>query len=192
MARMKTFFTYALIIVAFIVYSNFAADVILNNSFKNLAAATSVTKSVDGLDVETTEVKANKRQGQFSGKVINTSNSKIDKKYIKVSAYDGDILLQTRYLTVNDIEPGESREFTTKFTADGIKSYKVDFVNEVPEERTILDDALDKVLAFFDDTKKNGIQLIDLDDFHLPDWAWLVSIGVVLYAIPSGAIWFII
>ena len=145
MSRLKTFRNYVLIIIAFFFFSTFASNVILNNSYVNLAATTDITKSEEGLNVETVEVKANRRQGSFTGKVVNTSSSTVDRKYIRVRAYDGDILLQTRYMTVNDLAPGESREFTTKFTADGIDSYKVDFTDEAPIERTIIDDAIDKV-----------------------------------------------
>ena len=190
MSRLKTLGTYVLVVVAFFFFSTFAADVILNNSYNNLSENTDITKSEEGLNVETIEVKANKRQGSFTGKVVNTSSSTIAKKYIRVRAYDGDILLQTRYMTVNDIAPGESREFTTKFTADGIDNYKVDFTDEAPIERTFIDDAIDKVKEFINENK--GFKTIDVGEYNIPDWAWVVSAGIVLYAIPSGAIWFII
>lgn len=190
MSRLKTLGTYALIVIAFFFFSTFAADVILNNSYNNLSENTDITKSEEGLNVETIEVKANKRQGSFTGKVVNTSSSTIAKKYIRVRAYDGDILLQTRYMTVNDIAPGETREFTTKFTADGIDNYKVDFTDEAPIERTFIDDAIDKVKEFINENK--GFKTIDVGEYNIPDWAWVVSAGIVLYAIPSGAIWFII
>ena len=93
-------------------------------------------------------------------------------------------------MTVNDIAPGESREFTTKFTADGIDNYKVDFTDEAPIERTFIDDAIDKVKEFINENK--GFKTIDVGEYNIPDWAWVVSAGIVLYAIPSGAIWFII
>ena len=190
MSRLKTLGTYVLIVVAFFFFSTFAADVILNNSYNNLSENTDITKSEEGLNVETIEVKANKRQGSFTGKVVNTSSSTIAKKYIRVRAYDGDILLQTRYMTVNDIAPGESREFTTKFTADGIDNYKVDFTDEAPIERTIIDDAIDKIKSLI--TESEGFKPIDVNDYNIPGWAWVVAAGWVLYAIPSGAIWFII
>mgnify|MGYP003538358855 CR=1 FL=1 len=198
MGRLKTFRTYALLIIAFFIFSTIASNVLLKNSYVNLSTVTDVTKSEDGMTVETVDVKANKRQGVFEGKVTNTSGSAIEKKYIRVRAYDDDILLQTRYLTVNELEPGETRDFTTKFTADGINRYEVDFVDEAPIERTIIDDLIDKVLEFVNEKDKLGMiskytgGFIDLNDYDIPGWAWLVSIGLVLYAIPSKAIWFII
>ena len=198
MGRLKTFRTYALLIIAFFIFSTIASNVLLKNSYVNLSTVTDVTKSEDGMTVETVDVKANKRQGVFEGKVTNTSGSAIEKKYIRVRAYDDDILLQTRYLTVNELEPGEPRDFTTKFTADGINRYEVDFVDEAPIERTIIDDLIDKVLEFVNEKDKLGMiskytgGFIDLNDYDIPGWAWLVSIGLVLYAIPSKAIWFII
>ena len=198
MGRLKTFRTYALLIIAFFIFSTIASNVLLKNSYVNLSTVTDVTKSEDGMTVETVDVKANKRQGVFEGKVTNTSGSAIEKKYIRVRAYDDDILLQTRYLTVNELEPGETRDFTTKLTADGINRYEVDFVDEAPIERTIIDDLIDKVLEFVNEKDKLGMiskytgGFIDLNDYDIPGWAWLVSIGLVLYAIPSKAIWFII
>ena len=198
MGRLKTFRTYALLIIAFFIFSTIASNVLLKNSYVNLSTVTDVTKSEDGMTVETVDVKANKRQSALEGKVTNTSGSAIEKKYIRVRAYDDDILLQTRYLTVNELEPGETRDFTTKFTADGINRYEVDFVDEAPIERTIIDDLIDKVLEFVNEKDKLGMiskytgGFIDLNDYDIPGWAWLVSIGLVLYAIPSKAIWFII
>ena len=190
MGRLKTFFNYALIIVAFFFFSTFASNVILNNSYANLAQNTKVVKSEEGLNVESVDVKANRRQGVFTGKVTNTSDSMIDKKYIRLRAYDGDILLQTRYMTINEISPGETREFTTKFTADGIDRYEVDFTDEAPIERTIIDDALDKVKIFI--AENEGFKTLDVGEHNIPDWAWIAAIGWVIYIIPSGAIWFII
>lgn len=197
MGRLKTFRTYALMIIAFFIFSTIATNVLLKNSYVNLATVTEITKSEEGMTVETVEVKANRRQGVFSGRVTNTSSSKIARKYIRVRAYDDDILLQTRYLTVNELEAGESRDFTTKFTADGINRYEVDFVDEAPIERTILDDVLDKVLEFMNADDKFGsiskhTGFINLNDYNVPGWAWVVAIGIVLYTIPSKAIWFII
>ena len=205
MKRMQTLFEYALLVVVFFIFSTFVSNVILKNSYQSLAAKSQISQSEDGLKVEPVDVKANRRQGSFSGKITNTSGKTIAKKYIKVTAYDGDIPLQTRYLAVNNLEPGETRDFSTKFTADGIDSYKVDYVDEVPEERTIIDDGIDKVKEFFNREKvRNALawgkykiknlkmQPLDVSEYNVPDWAWLVAIGIVIYYIPSGAIWFII
>ena len=201
MYRLKTFRNYCLCIIAFYIFSNIASNVLITNSYANLSEATNVIKSDEGITVETVNVKANRRQGIFTGKVINTSDYKIDKKYIRIRAYDGNILLQTRYLTVTDLKPKESREFSTKFTADEIDSYKVDFTNEVPIERTILDDAIDKVVELINDNKdkkifgENGkisFNPLDVTEYNVPNWAWLMALGIVIYYIPSGAIWFII
>lgn len=190
MSRMKTFFTYALIIVAFYVYSTLVTNVLLNNSYINLAATTQVN-SEDGINIDVINVKANKRRGTFTGQITNTSSNLIEKKYIKVSAYDGDIFLQSRYLEVNNLESGETREFTAKFTADGIDNYKVELVDEVPEERTIIDDAIDTVKQYITSADKK-FKTIDITEYNIPDWGWITAIGIILYYIPSGAIWFII
>lgn len=198
MDRLKTFRNYCLCIIAFFIFSNIATNVMISNSYANLSEETNVIKSSEGMTVETVDVKANRRQGIFKGKVINTSNEKIDKKYIRVRAYDGNILLQTRYLTVTDLQPKETREFTTKFTADEIDSYKVDFTNEAPIERTIIDDAIDKVVELFNKAKSSNpldkitFTPLDVTQYNIPNWAWFMALGIAIYYIPSGAIWFII
>lgn len=203
MSRMKTLFEYALLVVVFFIFSTFVSNVILNNSYQSLAAKSQISESEDGLKIEPTDVRANKRQGSFSGKITNTSGNKIDKKYIKITGYDGDIPLQTKYLEVNGLEPGETREFFTKFTADGIDSYKVDYVDEVPVERTMIDDAIDRVKSFINNDnrfaflgklgfKSPKFTPVDVNQYNVPDWAWLLAWGIVIYYIPSGAIWFII
>ena len=175
MDRLKTFRNYCLCIIAFYIFSNIASNVLITNSYANLSEATNVIKSDEGITVETVNVKANRRQGIFTGKVINTSDYKIDKKYIRIRAYDGNILLQTRYLTVTDLKPKESREFSTKFTAD-----EIDLINDNKDKK------------IFGENGKISFNPLDVTEYNVPNWAWLMALGIVIYYIPSGAIWFII
>ena len=104
MDRLKTFRNYCLYIIVFFIFSNIATNVMISNSYANLSQETNVIKSDEGITVEPVDVKANRRQGIFKGKVINTSNEKIDKKYIHFTQFFINDLL---YINVRGITKGK-------------------------------------------------------------------------------------
>ncbi|MBR3132567.1 MAG: FxLYD domain-containing protein [Clostridia bacterium] len=139
-------------------------------------------------------------QGFYRGKVTNTSDKTIESKYVRVRSYDDNgTLLQTKYVKLEDMEPGETREFNARFDVGGIDHYDVDYVDEMEDDSTFMDDMFDRVKGFFNKDNYDNDDSIwgwirgkfrssgsfmgydlsaSVDD--VPDWAWVVSAFVVL------------
>ncbi len=197
MDRMKTFGMYALWIIAFFFFSVIVSNVLIENSYTDLKSNIEIASSEDGIKIETTEVKTNKMQGFFKGKVTNNSNKTIPLRFMRIKSYSsGGSLLQTKYIRLENLEPGETREFSARFDVGDIDRYEVDYVDEMPDDRTFLDKMFENVNKFLkSDNKmeslKNDLGFKPIDE-NLPNWAWFTAAMMVLYYIPSGAIWFII
>ena len=219
MARMKTFLTYALMIILFYLFSNFAINTMLRNSYRDVPKDNiSIEQSDDGFEMTIDRADSNKRQGYFTGKIKNTSDQVIDKKYVKVDSYYKGKLMQEKYLAFENLQPGEERDFKLLYNVGSIDEYKVSYVDEIPENRTKVDDAIDGVKNFVDKMKKgtlfgntfgkwfgNGSDGSESGSFvdrlfgsFTPvtvegnNWELFIAVMWIWYAIPSGAIWFII
>lgn len=153
MDRMKTFFTYALIIILFWIFSNIASNLIIKNSYKSVAdSKIEIEKTNNGFEINTEKANSNKRQSYFIGTVKNTSNKTIDKQYVKVESYYKGKYMQEKYLAFENLQPGEERKFKLLYELGNIDEYKVSYVNEIPVNKTIIDDAINAVKEF---TQKN-------------------------------------
>lgn len=219
MERMKTFLTYALMIILFYLFSNFAINTMLRNSYRDVPKGNiNIERSDDGSEITIDRADSNKRQGYFTGKIKNTSDNVIDKKYVKVDSYYKGKLMQEKYLAFENLQPGEERNFKLLYNVGSIDEYKVSYVDEIPENRTKVDDAIDGVKNFVDkmkkgtlfgdtfgkwfgndsDSSKSGNFIDRLFGSFRPvtvegsNWELFIAVMWVWYAIPSGAIWFIL
>lgn len=148
MERMKTFFIYALIIVLFYFFSNFAINLLIANSYKELNNHIEIEQSDNGFSIIVDTANSNKQQGYFIGKVKNTSDQVIAKQYVKVDSYYKGKIMQSKYLAFENLQPGEERTFKLVFSVGNIDEYKVSYVDEIPINRTKLDDAIDAIKGF--------------------------------------------
>ncbi len=199
MARMKTFFTYALIVILFYLFSNFAIDIMISNSYTNLSNNVEIEKSNNGFEINVEKANSNKRQGYFEGTVKNTSNKVIDKQYVKVDSYYKGRLMQSKYLAFENMQPGEERKFKLRYSVGNIDEYKVSYVDEIPVNRTMIDDAIDTIIRFIDNAKEkaNGLTLKGTADnikgafvpVHVEgeDWQLFVAVMTLIYLAPAGA-----
>ncbi len=221
MARMKTFLTYALMIILFYLFSNFAISTMIRTSYRDVPKNNiNIEQSDDGFEITVDRADSNKRQGYFTGTVKNTSDKVIEKKYVKVDSYYKGKLMQEKYLAFENLKPGEERKFKLLYNVGSIDEFKVSYVDKIPENRTKIDDAIDGVKSFADKMKKGtlydntlgkwfgnnskgnnikpgnianrlyenftpvSVQGNNLELFTAIMWVW--------YAIPAGAIWFIV
>ena len=78
MARMKTFFIYFILIVAFFIFSQVMIYIAINTTFqyKNYELRTNIPMEV--------EVQATSINGFAKGKIINETENNIENKYIKI------------------------------------------------------------------------------------------------------------
>ena len=219
MKRMQTFFTYALIIIAFYFFSNFLIDFGISSSYKDVEQdKIKMEQSNNGFEIEVDKANSNRRQAYFTGTVKNNSDKVIEKQYVKVDSYFKGKLMQEKYLAFENMQPGEERKFKLLYSLGQIDEFRVSYVDEIPSNRTIVDKAIDKAVEVFNKAKafvskfdgvsldgtaegvKNGASGIatKLKDGFKPvhvegeDWELFVAVMLVWAAIPSGAIWFII
>ena len=219
MKRMQTFLTYALIIIGFYFFSNFLIDFGISSSYKDVEQdKIKMEQSNNGFEIEVDKANSNRRQAYFTGTVKNNSDKVIEKQYVKVDSYFKGKLMQEKYLAFENMQPGEERKFKLLYSLGQIDEFRVSYVDEIPSNRTIVDNAIDKAVEVFNKAKdfvskfdgvsldgtaegvKNGASGIatKLKEGFKPvhvegeDWELFVAVMLVWAAIPSGAIWFII
>lgn len=197
MKRMQTFFTYALLIVLFFIFSQIASDMLIANSYKNVEKDNiKIAKSDNGFEINIEKANSNKQQAYFIGTVKNTSDKVIDKQYVKVDSYYKGKLMQTKYLAFENLEPGEEKKFKLLYSVGNIDEYRVSYVDKIPVNITIIDKAINAVKDFFNDFSVKGVVnnvQSKFEPVHVEGEGWQIFVAVmwVIYAIPAGAIWFI-
>lgn len=200
MDRFKTFFTYALIVVLFWIFSVVASNLILKNSYKNVDKNNiAIEKTNNGFEINIEKANANKMQSYFTGTVKNASNRVIDKQYIKIESFYKEKFMQEKYLAFENMQPGEERKFKLLYEVGNIDEYRVSYVDEIPVNKTIIDDAITSVKGFFEKTirKLNGLDVKgtaegvvnSFEPVHVEgeDWQLLFAVLWVIWAAPAGA-----
>ena len=115
MKRMKTFFIYALIIVAFWIFSDIVIYLSVNGTYKDKEAKIYVSSP----EIVITENKATYVNGVVKGNIKNNTEKIIDGTYLKIDMYSPrDVNLGTKYVEINNLKPNQVREFEMgyKFT----------------------------------------------------------------------------
>ena len=198
MKRMQTFFTYALIIILFWIFSSVASNLLLKNSYKSVASNKLII--VD-------RANSNKQQAYFTGTVKNASKKVIEKQYVKVESFYKGKFMQEKYLAFENMQPGEERKFKLLYEVGSIDEYRVSYVDEIPTNKTIIDDAIEaakgyiqKALNFlngfsfnFGDVKEGAGNLVEgakdaFEPVHVEGEAWqlLPVVLFIIYVMPSG------
>lgn len=206
MKRMQTFFTYALIIILFWIFSSVASNLLLKNSYKSVTSdKLIIEKSNNGFEINVDRANSNKQQAYFTGTVKNTSNKVITKQYVKVESYYKGKFMQEKYLAFENMQPGEERKFKLLYEVGSIDEYRVSYVDEIPTNRTIVDDAIDAVKGFtqktinylngfsFGNVKEGAENLVEgakdtFEPVHVEGEAWqlLPVVLFIIYTLPSG------
>lgn len=119
MSRMKTFIIYALIIVAFWIFSNLIIYISINGSYKSIDAKVE-TNTIP--EVIVSNAKATYINGLVKGSIKNNTSDIINKKYIKIDCYSPrNIKLGTKYVLIENLQKKENREFEMYFKFTDIK-----------------------------------------------------------------------
>ena len=205
MKRMQTFLTYALIIIGFYFFSNFLIDFGISSSYKDVEQdKIKMEQSNNGFEIEVDKANSNRRQAYFTGTVKNNSDKVIEKQYVKVDSYYKGKLMQEKYLAFENMQPGEERKFKLLYSLGQIDEYRVSYVDEIPINKTIIDKGIEKVVEYYNKAKntnwkEKGAGLLGgvadkFEPVHVEgsNWELFVAVMWIWYAIPSGAIWFII
>lgn len=115
MKRMKTFLIYALIIVAFWIFSDIVIYLTVNGTYKDKETKIYVSSP----QVTVIENKATYVNGVIKGSIKNNTKETIDDEYLKIDMYSArDNNLGTKYVKIDDLQVNESQEFEMgyKFT----------------------------------------------------------------------------
>lgn len=136
MARVKTFFIYFLLVVAFFLFSKLAIYIAINTTYeyKSIELKTTIPMEV--------EVQATSVNGFAKGKINNQAEQEIKNQYIQVKCYSKhNVLMGTKYIEIDKIEAKEEKEFEVHFNFNKVEKAVIDIVDEktleeekVPEE----------------------------------------------------------
>lgn len=159
MSRMKTFGKYLLMFVAFYIFSTILIAGFITTNFDEMEGKIYPDNNIS---VKIDEAKSTFVHGYVKGTITNTSNTDIHSKYIKIefiSKRNNKILY--KYIQIDELKTGETKNFTINFEAENIKSFKVKVTDECIRE-------------------ENNVQLINLKDAENEQVA---NISVALVAI---------
>lgn len=126
MGRLKTFLKYIIWIVSLAVFSALLIYIGLNSTYKNIEA---VEKPISQINVEIAQ--ATTVNGKIYGKVTNTEENYINDKYIRAEIFNKRMeSMGTKYLKIEDLDVGRTKMFAVNFTAENIKYYTIDIVED--------------------------------------------------------------
>jgi len=143
MARMKTFLLYAILIIVFAIFSNFMLFMYTKTAYypmENYQILCSVPQ------VTITKAEANYVSGKVAGSVMNNTEVSLQGKYVKISVYSThDVCLGSKYIKLDAVQPGETKEFEIQFNYENSAYLTVDMVEsteEIKEEDTESDPSM--------------------------------------------------
>ena len=137
MDRMKSFFKYFLLLVAFFIFSNVMINVFLNVSFRDVK---DYNINVSDVFVDITEAKVSKRNGHIKGIVKNNTENVVENKYLKFSMLsEYDKVLGEKYVKIEVLNPNELRNFEVDFDYNNVKTFKVEMVDTKPEQESFIE-----------------------------------------------------
>lgn len=126
MGKLKTFLKYIIWIVSLAVFSALLIYIGLNSTYKNIEA---IQKPISQINVEIAQ--ATTVNGKIYGKVTNTEENYINDKYIRVEIFNKRMeSMGTKYLKIEDLDVGRTKLFAVNFTAQNIKYYTIDIVED--------------------------------------------------------------
>lgn len=139
MERLKTFLIYALIIVAFFIFSRFLEKGLIWQMYYEITGNVNNKLEYNGenieLEVKVTDARATRVNGYIDITVTNTSKTKIDEAYIKVKLYTkSNVYATQKYMEINDLKPGESKKYKLRFKGSYIERYVVTLEKDYPDK----------------------------------------------------------
>lgn len=124
MARMKTFLIYLLILVAFYIVSSLLAYWYIQSTYSTIESHVIENTNIK---VEISDAEATFVNGYVSGTITNTSQEAIKSKYIKFDLFSKrDNKILSKYVQINEIQPGETQNFKMNFRAENIANCYVE------------------------------------------------------------------
>ena len=187
MDDLKKFFTYGIMLVGFLIISTLLEHGLIMDMYSTIEGS---IKGNDNIKVEVLESKATNVNGRMDVKITNDSNEKIDSAFAKIDLLDeyGQVAI-TKYTTIENLEPGDYKDYKISFRGNKIKGYNVELVKEIPDKTNIINILgweFDKTNLFglgIDLTNINGVdiseyfKLENIKGFLVDKWK--VGVGIV-------------
>ena len=147
MSRMKTFFIYALLVVAVLLLTDVIINLCLNSNYREIKKYEIATNSPK---IEITEARKTYMNGYIGGTVTNNTGSNIEKSYIKIELLtDLGNLLGTEYLKIDGLQENETKQFRLSYRYSDVDSFVISTVDEVVEEEVKLSPLIAKAELYF-------------------------------------------
>lgn len=138
MDRMKTFFIYAIIVVAFYFLSNLLIYLFINGSYKDITGKVTVN------NIDILEAKATYVNGYIDGKIKNNTQEEITNKYVKIDIYsERNVCLGTKYVEIEKLSANETMDFHIGYKLKDSDRYEISIVDnkiDIEEEQLISDE----------------------------------------------------
>ena len=129
MNRLKTLSKYVIGLIAFYIFSSVLIYIGLNATYRNILEKGNLPEQVN-IDL----AQATKVNGRIYGEVTSTIKNDLNGKYIKVEIYDKDVeVVGQKYLKIEGININEPKRFKVNFVTEGVKSYKIEILDDTPE-----------------------------------------------------------
>jgi len=125
MGRLKTFLIYALIVVGFIVFSEFLITVSLNASYKDIERRDTTSQ------VEISQAQATLVNGRIKGTIKDSPEDNLTGKYVEVDLYsERDNMVGKRYIPIETTDVNQTQDFSMHFELQDVTSYSVAIVDK--------------------------------------------------------------
>ena len=129
MDRLKTFRKYIIWLIAFYIFTMLLTYIGLNSKYQNI---NSIGNVPDGVKINLSQ--ATSVNGRVLGEVNSTEENNLNGKYLKVDIFSKtNKLIGTKYLKLEELKLNEPRKFAVYFSAENIKSFKVDVKDNTEE-----------------------------------------------------------
>lgn len=139
MARMKTFLLYFLGIVGFFILSLILENGLIANMYKKMDG--NIQDRGYAISVEGISGRATNINGYMKFRLSNNSDKEQNDYYAKIDLYSKNgLLAATKYVKVEGINPGSSKDYEVKFKGTELKSYDISIIpeSEVPDKTNII------------------------------------------------------
>lgn len=156
MGRMKTFRNYVIWLIAFYIFSMVCVYVGFNATYKNIYFTGNIPEEVSIEVAQSTKV-----NGRIYGKVTSTEQNDLNGKYIKVQIYSKkNQLLGEKYLEISGTNVNEPKKFKVNFTADNIKYYTIEILDNTEETQEQISNAKRLWDGVFTDEELKGATIV--------------------------------
>ena len=123
---------YALLVVLFIIFSDFLINVGLNSSYRPIERRDNISQ-VNVYQAEATLV-----NGRIRGLITNSETDNISNKYLEFDFYsERDVFLGKKIINVNELQAGETQNFEILFKLENVNYYTITVLDERPKGEEI-------------------------------------------------------